>query len=245
MKKLLITIPCYNEELILHKSVLAILHYAQERLKSYDWKLMILDNASTDATWRLAQELKSAYGHIELAQCLHKGRGAAIRTVWQETPGYDIYSYMDSDLATDLKDFKRLVDEVGKKYYIVVGSRYIRGSRIRRSVRREFLSRIYNMLLKAVLKVDFRDAQCGFKAFSAQIVKNIVPLTEDNGWFWDTELMILARRKGYKILEIPVAWEEVRDELRTSKVSPIAETIRQLKNIYMLKKRMRTARGPH
>ena len=100
------------------------------------------------------------------------------------------------------------------------------------------MSRIYNVLIQAVLKVSFKDAQCGFKAMSNRLVKNIVPLTKDSGWFWDTELMIIALRKKYTLLEVPVTWKEVRDEIRRSTVSVWTEVVRNLKNIWVMKKRL-------
>jgi hypothetical protein len=101
------------------------------------------------------------------------------------------------------------------------------------------MSLVYNILIRAILRVDFMDAQCGFKAFSGKLVEEMIPLTSDNGWFWDTELMILAGRKGFKILEVPVSWREVRDELRRSKVSPWVEAVKQLGNIWRMWKRLR------
>ena len=137
----------------------------------------------------------------------------------------------------DCKDIKTLLTKIDDGYHIAVGSRYIPGADIKRSPKREFLSRIYNILLKLFFNVKFRDAQCGFKAYHGEAVADIIPRVEDTGWFWDTESMILAQRKGYKIAEIPVKWQEVRDEIRRSKVSPFIEVVRQLINIYLLRKR--------
>lgn len=238
MKKLLITLPCYNEELVLEKNTKAILAYAGENLADYDWKVLILDNASEDNTYRIATGLSRQDPRICADQCFRKGRGAALSMAWQKHQGHDIYSYMDIDLATDIKDFKTLLAKIEDGYYVSVGSRYISGAEIRRSPKREFLSRIYNILLRTFFDVKFRDAQCGFKAYHSQVVTDIIPQVEDTGWFWDTESMVLAEKGGYKIAEIPVKWQEVRDEIRQSKVSPFVEVIRQLVNIYLLRKRI-------
>lgn len=237
MKKLLITLPCYNEELVLEKNTKTILNYAEKNLLNYDWKVLILDNSSDDNTHHIASGLSQKDARILTDQCFRKGRGAALSMAWQKHRGYDTYAYMDIDLATDIKDFKPLLAKIDDGYHVAVGSRYIPGADIKRSPKREFLSRVYNVLLKLFFNVKFRDAQCGFKAYDGQTVADIIPRVEDTGWFWDTESMILAQRKGYKIAEIPVKWQEVRDEIRESKVSPFVEVVRQLVNIYLLKKR--------
>lgn len=241
MKRLLITLPCYNEEQILEKNAHVLLDYISRNFTSdrYDWRLLIIDNASSDGTFELARKLSKENPAILVAQCEFKGRGVALRTVWSQCKGYDIVSYMDVDLSADLKDFKVLINKIEEGFQLAVGSRYVPGADIRRNPKREFLSRIYNLLLKTVLGVKFRDAQCGFKAFDGTALEALLPDTTDSGWFWDTELMILAERKGYRIVEVPVTWQEVRDELRKSKVSPFVEIARQLKNIYSMRMRLR------
>jgi glycosyltransferase involved in cell wall biosynthesis len=238
MKKLLITIPCYNEELVLEKTVFEIADYASVHLNEYEWNILILDNNSTDSTWKIAESIASKGNQVSTLQVKNPGRGIALRTAWGKMPGYDIYSYMDADLATDLKDFAFIVNEVNNGYDCVVGSRYLPHSDTKRTLRRKLLSKAYNVLLKAILKVDFMDAQCGFKAMSSKLVKEIVPQTTDDGWFWDAELMILASRGGYSVIEVPVSWREIRDELRVSKVSVWSEVLRNLRNIFAMRKRI-------
>jgi len=240
MKKLLITLPCFNEEQVLVKNLGIIYHYAQENFQDFDWQILIVDNASTDQTWRLAlAEQQKQPAKILTDQEFEKGRGVALRRAWGKFADFNVYAYMDADLATDLKDFRLLVIKVAAGYDLVTGSRYLKDSDIIRNPKREILSRIYNLLLKLALRVSFKDAQCGFKAFSGRLVRELVPQTQDNGWFWDTELMILAGRQDYRILEIPVSWLESRDEVRRSKVSHWTEIRRQLKNIYKMRKRLK------
>jgi len=239
MPKLLITIPCYNEELILEKSVKKVIEYAEKNLAEYDWKFLIIDNASKDKTYEIACRLRDCDPRIMVDRIMDPGRGVAIRKDWALHGEFDIYSYMDADLATDLKDYAFLVSRIKEGYDLATGSRYLREADIKRNFKREMLSRIYNLIIKIVLGVKFKDAQCGFKAFSCRLVAELMPQTTDPGWFWDTELMILAQRKGYKTLEIPVSWREIRDELRKSKVSHWEEAVRQLKNIYNFYKRSR------
>ena len=237
--KLLITIPCYNEEIVLEKTVFSVLQYAREHLGEYEWKLLILDNCSKDRTLEIAHKLQKANpDRILVDQVNHPGRGRALRESWARHAGFDIYTYMDADLATDIKDFAFIISKVAGGCDIVVGSRYIPYANVKRSFLRKLLSSIYNMLIRAVLKVTFRDAQCGFKAMSGKVVRNIVPLTRDDGWFWDTELMIVALHFKYKLLEVPVTWREVRDELRRSTVTVRSEVIRNIRNIWIMRQRL-------
>ncbi len=240
MKKLLITIPCYNEELVIEKNTITIMEYAKTFLSNFDWRILIIDNNSKDQTLDIAKFLEIKYPNkILIFEEKTPGRGIAVRNAWLKHKDFDIYSYMDADLATDIVDFKYLVIKVNEGYDLVTGSRYINESDIERNFTREVMSRVYNFILQIFLKVSFKDAQCGFKAMSAKMVKELFPKTEDNGWFWDTELMILAVRGGYKVLEVPVSWKEKRDELRRSKVSPFSEALRQLKNIWKMQKKLK------
>ena len=242
-KKLLITIPCYNEELVIKKTVQTIYAFAKEHFEMYDWSILVLDNASTDATWQLAHTLQDKYGEKILLKQEHaKGRGVALRNAWIATTEYDIYSYMDADLATDLIDFPLLIAAVDSGIDFATGSRYLPQSDIQRNIKREVLSRFYNMLIRFFLKAQFWDAQCGFKAMNRRVVDELITKTTDTGWFWDTELMILAGRAQFRVLEIPVTWREVRDELRVSKVSHWSEAVRQLKNIYTMRKKLKKIR---
>lgn len=236
--KLLITIPCFNEELILEKNMAKVLDFARANLGAYDWTIQIIDNASTDRTYEIAKKLEASTPNMCVAQCPISGRGAALTHVWRDTHGYDMYSYFDIDLATDLKDFPVLLTSVQQGDHIVVGSRYVPGALIQRSFKREFLSRVYNKLLSIFFKVRFKDAQCGFKAFHGQTLPVLLSHVKDHGWFWDTEIMIHAQNAGYSVREIPVSWHEVRDEIRQSKVTPFREVMRQLKNIAKLKLRL-------
>ncbi len=219
MIKLLITIPCHNEEVVLEKNIFAVVEYAKNNLSQFSWNILIIDNNSNDKTWAIAQNLKEKYPFIVIDQVFDPGRGIAMRKAWAHQPDFDIYTYMDADLATDLKDFSFIISKVVEGYDLVTGSRYVKFADAKRSFKRKLLSRIYNILLQIVLRVNFKDAQCGFKAMSKKIVHELIPQTTDNGWFWDTELMILAYRKSYKVLEVPVTWRGVRGGLSARQVS--------------------------
>jgi glycosyltransferase involved in cell wall biosynthesis len=201
-----IVIPVYNEENNLTWSISTLRVFLQDNL-DVSWNITIADNASTDNTWEIARSLSEQHADVT---CFHldlKGRGRALRHAWLNSQA-DILAYMDVDLATDIGDFPHLVQEIEAGADIAIGSRLLRTSNVKRSTRREILSRGYNLLIRAMFRVPFHDAQCGFKAVSRDAAHDLIPRIEDQAWFFDTELLLLAVREGYRIAEIPVTWKE-------------------------------------
>jgi glycosyltransferase involved in cell wall biosynthesis len=204
-----VVIPVYNEEKDLPRSILILSRFLKERLE-YPWRIVIADNGSTDSTLSIAQMLSQKYPGVTYIHLLEKGRGRALRKAWLDSPA-DIVSYMDVDLSTDLNYFPKLIQAVEEGYDIAIGSRLAKGARTRRSFKRELISRCYNMLVRCLFFTHFTDAQCGFKALSSRAARALVPLVKDQGWFFDSELLIIAEKRGFRIKEIPVAWVEDPD----------------------------------
>ena len=205
-----VVIPVYNEEHILAESVATLRQFLGESFP-HRWRIVIADNASTDGTLAVAQELAQEHADVASLHIPQKGRGRALRAAWLGSPA-EIVSYMDVDLSTDLAAFPPLIEAIASEGYdVVYGSRLSRASDIRRSLRRETLSRGYNVMIKVLFFTRFADAQCGFKAVSRRAVQELVPRIENNEWFFDTELLILAEKAGYRVKEIPVRWLEDPD----------------------------------
>jgi glycosyltransferase involved in cell wall biosynthesis len=205
-----IVIPVYNEEHVLAESLATLRKFLAQGF-AHQYRIVVADNASTDETLALAQRLASKHRDVASLHIPQKGRGRALRTAWLTSPA-DILSYMDVDLSTDLAAFPPLIEAIaGEGYDIAIGSRLARGADIQRSLRREAISRSYNVMIKALFFTRFSDAQCGFKAASRRAVQELVPLIENNEWFFDTELLILAAKAGYRLKEIPVHWLEDPD----------------------------------
>lgn len=194
----------------MRKSVETVLRFSSENL-SYDWEIVIVDNGSTDGTQKVAKELANEYKRVRFIHLVQRGRGRALRSAWLQSNA-DAVCYMDVDLSTRLDHLPELLDAIiVGGYDVATGSRLMRESRTTRSVKREFISRCYNLMVKAVLLTRFSDAQCGFKAVSRRAVEAIVPKIEDQSWFFDTELLVLAEKQGYRIKDIPVVWLEDDD----------------------------------
>ena len=232
------TLPVYNEESILDASVRALYNFLNKEL-SEEWLIVIADNASTDKTQNIAKKLKASLPGVEYIRFSKKGRGGALRGTWEKyKDAADIFSYMDIDLASDIKDFPKLVQAVKNGSDIAFGSRFLVSSRVTRSAFRENLSTYYNFFLRWFLKTKFTDGQCGFKAVNRKVIQDIVPLIQDNHWFFDTELLAIAERKGYRLSEIPIRWVETRNKYRKSKVKIIPTVLDYLKKIWRLRKRL-------
>lgn len=201
-----VVLPVYNEERQLAGSV----HRVLEELDDLPWpaRLLIADNASTDATPGIARRLAAKDGRVDVLRLEAKGRGRALRAAWSGSQA-DVLVYMDIDLSTDLRALLPLVAPLVSGHSdLAIGTRLARGSRVVRSPAREVTSRCYNLLLHGVLRVGFSDAQCGFKAVRREVAQELLPWVEDEGWFFDTELLVLAERAGLRIHEVPVDWVE-------------------------------------
>ena len=201
-----ITIPVYNEEDALPESIRRLHRFLEENLEN-PWRITIADNASTDATRSISQLLTQDYSGVSYLYVPQKGRGRALRAAWMDSTA-DFVSYMDVDLSTDLSHFPRLIAELESGYHIAIGSRLSRTSQVTRGLKREIVSRGYNLLIKSMFFTSFPDAQCGFKALHRRTAAAIVPHIVNNNWFFDTELLILAAKRGYRIKSVPVKWDD-------------------------------------
>ncbi|MDD9377400.1 glycosyltransferase [Streptomyces sp. ZAF1911] len=205
-----VVIPVFNEETDLGPCVRR-LHEHLTRTFPYPFRITIADNASTDRTPEVAAALAASVAGVRSTRLEQKGRGRALRTVWGESDA-PVLAYMDVDLSTDLNALLPLVAPLISGHSdLAIGTRLARSSRVVRGAKREFISRAYNLLLRSSLSARFSDAQCGFKAIRGEVATRLLPLVEDSGWFFDTELLVLAERAGLRIHEVPVDWVDDPD----------------------------------
>ncbi|MFI6902635.1 glycosyltransferase [Nonomuraea sp. NPDC050394] len=205
-----VVVPVHNEQRALRASVTRLHGYLLATFP-YGFRITIADNASTDGTWPLARELAAELPHVRAVHLEEKGRGRALRRVWSRSNA-DVVSYMDVDLSTDLDAFLPLVAPLLSGHSdLAIGTRLAPAARVERGPRREVISRCYNLLLRALLGARFTDAQCGFKAARTEVAQALLPAVEDEQWFFDTELLLLAQRHGLRIHEVPVDWVDDPD----------------------------------
>jgi glycosyltransferase involved in cell wall biosynthesis len=240
-----VVIPVLNEAHVLERSVQTV-HDFLARNVPYRWRIVIAENGSTDGTAEVATRLCERFERVELLVIGKRGRGRALRAAWVRGDA-DILCYTDVDLSTELEAFPRLFAAIiDGGYDLAVGSRLARGARTTRSLKRDLISRTYNLILKLALDVRFSDAQTGFKAITREVARDVMPLVEDDGWFLDTELLVLSEKMGYRIADIPVQWIEDDD----SRVKIIRTAWEDLKGVNRLRRvaragALRTAASVH
>lgn len=231
-KKLVdILLPVYNEEHVLEKSVTTLRKFLQDNVTDFNWIITIGDNASTDSTMAVAGDLEKRFDDVRVFHLGQKGRGRMVKYAWQKSEA-DILSYMDIDLSTDLNAFPPMVQAIMDGCDAAIGSRQYKGANVDRSFKREAISRGYIWILKLLLGFPFTDAQCGFKAVSKKLVNELFHMIEDDEWFFDTELLFLAHKNGYKVKELPVRWIEDTD----SRVRILRTAWLDVKGVFRMRK---------
>jgi putative flippase GtrA len=224
-----IVIPVYNEAGDLAASVHRLHDYLAGNFP-LAWLITIADNASTDETLAIARGLESELDCVHVLHLDQKGRGRALRTAWLASAA-PVVAYMDVDLSTDLDALLPLVAPLVSGHSdVAIGSRLASGARVVRGPKREVISRSYNLILKTMLRSGFSDAQCGFKAVRTDVARALLPNVEDNGWFFDTELLVLAERNGLRIHEVPVDWVDDPD----SRVDVVSTARADLRGVWRM-----------
>ncbi len=236
--RLEVVVPVHNEEAALPGAIEQLTAHLASL--PWTWQVTIADNASTDATPMVARRLAHTHEHVRVVTLPEKGRGRALKQVWSASDA-EVLVYMDVDLSTDLNALLPLVAPLLSGHSdVAIGSRLSRGARVTRGPRRELISRGYNTLLRGTLRTRFSDAQCGFKAIRADVAQALLPLVEDDTWFFDTELLVLAERSGLRIHEVPVDWNDDPD----SRVDIVRTALDDLAGVRRLGWALMTGRLP-
>jgi glycosyltransferase involved in cell wall biosynthesis len=221
-----VVVPVYNEQGGLERSIRNLHRHLRTQMP-FSWRIVIADNASTDATPAVAAALARELRGVSVRRLERKGRGLALREAWSRSDAR-VVCYMDVDLSTDLRALLPLVAPLLSGHSdVAIGSRLARGARVVRGPKRELISRSYNLILRSVLRARFSDAQCGFKAVRGEVARELLADVRDDGWFFDTELLVLAQRRGLRIHEVPVDWVDDPD----SRVDIVRTAIDDLRGV--------------
>ena len=224
-----IVVPVYNEEQILETSIARLVEHLETTFP-FRWRIVIADNASTDATGEIADRLAAADERVRHLHLDQKGRGRALRAAWSASDA-DVVAYTDVDLSSGLTGLLPLVAPLVTGHSdLAVGSRLSSASVVARGPKRELISRCYNVLLRLVFAVRFRDAQCGFKAVRTDVAHLLLPAVEDEAWFFDTELLLIAEHNGLRVHEVPVDWIDDPDS-RVDVTSTALEDLRGVRRM--------------
>src|SRR3954464_848700 len=206
-----IVVPVYNEERMLRPSIERLHEFLSSKEFPLSWQVVIADNASSDTTLEVAQQLSDELDGISVLHLRGKGRGRALRAAWLASPAR-VVCYMDVDMSTDLRALLPLVAPLVSGHSdLSIGTRLAQSARVSRGPKRELISRSYNLILRTFLRARFSDAQCGFKAVRTDVARRLRPAVVDEGWFFDRELLVLAQRDRLRIHEVPVDWTDDPD----------------------------------
>lgn len=231
-----VVVPAHDEVEVLDETIRTVHRHLADHLDG-PWRLTIAENGSTDGTAELADRLAEELPDVRSLHLPAAGRGGALRAAWATSP-CDVVAYMDADLSTDLGALVPLVDAVASGHAdVAIGSRLVPGAVVDRRLGREVISRAYNAIVRTLLRARFHDAQCGFKALRRATAVNLLPLVHDDGWFFDTELLLVAQRRGLRIHEVPVRW--VDDPRSSVRIVPTA--LADLRGVARLARSARSA----
>jgi glycosyltransferase involved in cell wall biosynthesis len=232
-----LVVPIYNEQATLEASIRRLHSFAATELWM-PWRITIADNASTDKSPGIGRRLAGELDAVHYLRLDRKGRGLAVRQAWSRSAA-SVVVYMDADLSTDLAALAPLMAPLLSGHSAVaIGSRLARGAVVTRGTKRELISRCYNLILRTALRVRFSDAQCGFKAIRTDVACQLLPLVSDDSWFFDTELLVLAERAGFRIYEVPVDWT---DDPQSS-VDIIATALADLRGVARMRRQLKRGR---
>ncbi|WP_410786378.1 glycosyltransferase [Kribbella sp. C-35] len=219
-----IVVPVKNEENDLGPNIRRLREFLDTAFP-FPAEVCIADNGSTDATYEIGTLLAAELPGVRVVRLEQSGRGRALKQVWSASTA-EVLAYMDVDLSTNLNALLPLVAPLLAGHSdVAIGTRLAKSSRVVRRPKREFISRSYNLLLRATLSAHFSDAQCGFKAIRADVARELLPLVEDTSWFFDTELLVLAEQAGLRIHEVPVDWVDDLDS-RVAIAKTVGEDLR-------------------
>lgn len=238
--RLCVVLPALNEERIIERTCRQVVEFLARRCASWTWEVIVADNGSTDRTAAITKELAGRLPHLRYLSCDRTGKGYAIKYAWERAEA-EVYCFMDADLAADLDALPALLSAIRDEGYdLAIGSRYAAGAVVERDWLRRLTSRGYQLVLKVLLRTHVLDAPCGCKAVSRRVRDRLVPRVESTGWFFDSELLVLAEHAGYRTKEIPVRWHEPSG--RVSKVSILALSFSYLRSVLALRRRLASAK---
>ena len=227
-----LVLPAYNEEAVLERSTETLLAWTEAH-PEHEWRIVIADNASVDGTLAIARALEARHeGRVAALHLPVKGRGIAVKTAWLTSPA-EVLAFMDVDLSTDIAHIPDIVEPiVAGEADVAIGTRLHPGSDKERGWRREIVSQVWIRIVRHLGGLRVTDAQCGFKAVSREAARALLPLQEDAGWFFDSELLLLAQENGYRLREAPVRWVEDRD----SRVSILGASFEHLRGLWRMRR---------
>lgn len=228
--RLSIIIPAFNEAERLPETLKLIVAFVMSR--DFLTEVLVVDNASTDATKDIIMDYHLRYPFIKYCSGTTPGKGAAVRTGILAAQG-DYLLICDADLAVPIEEVINFLPPQAQDCDIVIGSREAEGARrYDEPFYRHLMGRVFNLIIRTLLLPGLYDTQCGFKCFRRDVAHELFSVSRINGWSFDVEILYIARLKEYRIVEVPVNWYYGE----RSKVSPVRDTFLMLKEVLDIRK---------
>jgi glycosyltransferase involved in cell wall biosynthesis len=225
-----IIIPAWNEERRIPASLEKVSAFIQEQASLL--QVVVVDDGSDDATPGIVEQFALKYPFIKLIRNPHGGKGAAVKTGVAQAEGqYLIIS--DTDLSVPIEELPKFLPPVLGGYDLAIASREVAGARrINEPYYRHLMGRAYNLLVQLAVTPGIQDTQCGFKAFRREVAREVFPYQTIEGWGFDVEILFIARRFGYHIVEVPVTWYYGTE----SKVKPVKDTLGMIRDLWRVRR---------
>ncbi|WP_257298439.1 flippase-like domain-containing protein [Haloarchaeobius sp. FL176] len=207
-----VVLPAYNEAATIRTTVETTVATLSAFLRDDEFEVIVAEDGCEDRTPEIADEMAAEDDRVRHFHADERlGRGGALERAFRASHG-DTLVYFDTDLATDMRHLEELVESVRTEGYdVATGSRWMAGNVADRPAKRGVPSRVYNGLTRLFLRSDLRDHQCGFKAFDRAALFALLDDVQDQHWFWDTEVLVKAQRRGFRVKEFAVDWEPKGD----------------------------------
>ena len=226
-----IVIPAYNESARIGSTLDRVLAFLRQH--AWNAEVIVVNDGSQDETVQIVQSLAQGNETVRLIENPgNRGKGYSVRNGVLHANG-DFILFSDADLSSPIEEATKLFDALERGADIAIGSRWVRSElqTRRQSVARQALGRVFNGVLRVLLQLDFKDTQCGFKAFRREAVRAVFPLQQIEGWGFDPEILFLAKRMGFQIEEVPVVW--AHDD--RTRIHPLADGSRMVADMLRIR----------
>ena len=218
--------PAFNEATQIQRCIRQVCTHVTQFCSSFE--IVVSEDGSTDGTDKIVAELAKTDPTIVLLHSPNRlGKGKAIKNAVDAAKGR-VVAFMDVDLATDLDCLPKLYNVISEKGGMAIGSRHVKGAVVQRSATRTLFSLTFNLFVRILFLDGVRDHQCGFKTMSRSVAKAVLDKSKSDGYFFDTEMIVLCKKLGYPVTEVPVVWTEKN---KGSKVNPYCDSTKILRDM--------------
>ena len=228
-----IVIPAHNEEKRLPRTLEQVFAFLGQQ--SYAAEVLIVENGSTDRTFEIAEGFARRQRNLRVLQAEESGKGLAVRLGMLAATGQ--YRFMcDADLSMPIEEVNRFLPPVLAEFDVALGSREVRGARrFDEPMHRHLGGRLINFMIRLLILPLLQDTQCGFKCFRGPVAEHLFRRQTLDGWSFDIELLFLAYRGGYRVVEVPIDWYYRKE----SKVSAVRDALRMINDIFRIRAKAR------